>query len=307
MSLTRSLSSLSRGELTRRLKAEGVCLRIAPFVMRIRSGVAVVAEGLHTLYADCAVVEDGENTFADFHVAVQGRWSLGKRVCVFEMDGLRPFTPLAYGEAFAFLEWGMNWCVTSYCHHLLTIHAAVLEKGGRVLVLPAPPGSGKSTLCAALMLSGWRLLSDEMALLDPETGLVVPSPRPVSLKNRSIDVIRAFDPSVVMGPVAYDTMKGTVAHLKVTAASLAQAHLSAAPAWVVFPKYVQGETLSVQERPKAQALVELTSNSFNHHVHGRSGFEALTRVIDRSACFDLRYGDLPQALKWFNALEPVAP
>jgi predicted ATPase len=30
------------------------------------------------------------------------------------------------------------------------------------VILPAPPGSGKSTLCAALVTRGWRLLSDEL-------------------------------------------------------------------------------------------------------------------------------------------------
>ena len=274
--------------------------------MRIRSPIPVVAEGLAVLYADHELLEPADSHFADFHVAVLPRWRGAKRVCVFQMDGAQPFTPLAIGEAFALLEWGMNWCVTSHTHRLLTIHSAVLEKRGYVMILPAPPGSGKSTLCAALMLSGWRLLSDEMALLDPQTGFILPAPRPVSLKNRSIEVIQAFDPKAVMGPVAHDTVKGRVAHLKVSSHSLAQAAVSAPPAWLVFPLYDADAGLQVNERPKAQAIVDLASNSFNHHVHGRSGFEALVQVVGRSACHDLRYGDLSIALAWFDALEPQA-
>jgi len=73
------------------------------------------------------------------------------------------------------------------------LHAAVLEKNGRAVVLPGDPGAGKSTLTAALMLSGWRLLSDEITLVDRDDGLLVGLARPVSLKNASIDVIqRAF-------------------------------------------------------------------------------------------------------------------
>lgn len=196
----------------------------------------------------------------------------------------------------------MNWCVTSYCHTWITLHSAVLERGGRVLVLPAPPGSGKSTLCAALMLNGWRLLSDEMALLDPVSGLVTPCPRPVSLKNESIEVIRGRALGASFGPVARDTMKGTVAHMRISAQSLARAGELARPAWVVFPRFKNMAALSVQDRPKAHALVELASNSFNHHVHGRTGFQALARLVDECGCHDLEYGDLDEALAWFSAL-----
>lgn len=304
MSAPPQLASLSRPALRARLAGEGLCLRLPPFVVRIRSPIPVVAEGLATLYAAHELLPSpADEQFADFHVAVLPRWRGVKRVCVFQMDGTQPFTPLAVGEAFALLEWGMNWCVTSHSHRLLIIHSAVLEKLGHVVILPAPPGSGKSTLCAALMLRGWRLLSDEMALLDPETGRVVPSPRPVSLKNRSIDVIRQFDPTVVMGPVAHDTLKGTVAHLRVSPRSLSESAVTAPPAWVVFPQYEAGAGLQVSERPRAQALVALAANSFNHHVHGRAGFDALAQVVERSDCYNLHYSDLPAALDWFDALK----
>lgn len=37
-------------------------------------------------------------------------------------------------------------------------------------MLVGTTGAGKSTLCAALCADGWRLLSDEMALIEPDTG-----------------------------------------------------------------------------------------------------------------------------------------
>ncbi len=298
------ISALTDAELRRRLAAEGVFLRIAPFVFHISSPIALVAHGLHTLYRDYEWLP-GDDVFADFHVAVLPQRRFFKPLCVFQFDGFQPFTPLALGEAYAFLEWGMNWCVTSHCHHWLMIHAAVLEKNGRALIMPAPPGSGKSTLCAALMLQGWRLLSDEMALLDLSSGLIVPAPRPVSLKNQSIDLIRRGWSSAVLGPLAHDTMKGTVAHLRPTASALAQSRLAVPPAWVVFPQFLATRAaLSARPRPKAAALLELASNSFNQHVHGRAGFAALVELIDRSDCFDFSYSQLDQALVWFDALEP---
>jgi HprK-related kinase A len=255
-----------------------------------------VAEGIATLYSEYEVLPD-QDGFADFHVAVVPGRRLPRPLCVFEMDGLRPFTPLASDEAFAFLEWGMNWCVTGYCHTLLTIHSAVLERDGRALIMPAPPGSGKSTLCAALALHGWRLLSDEMTLLDTKTGMVVPAVRPVSLKNASIEIIRQLAPAQKFGPIAHDTMKGTVAHMRAPSASVARSDEVSLPAWVVFPSYVADASTSLVARGKATSLMQLAGNCFNQNVHGRSGFHALAELVDRCGCYDFSYGLLDEAIE----------
>ncbi|WP_348707550.1 hypothetical protein [Acidovorax soli] len=86
--------------------------------------------------------------------------------------------------------------------------------------------------------------------------------------------------------------------------SLARAGERALPAWVVFPRYERGATLQVQARTRATTVVELARNSFNQHVHGRAGFEALVRLVDACDSFDLRYSQLDQALAWFDALQP---
>ena len=90
--------------------------------------------------------------FADFHVELCAPKNLRRwmhRQAEFLIDGESPFEPLPRDQAPAMLEWGMNWAIASFCHQWLTIHAASLERNGQVVILPAPPGSGKSTLCAA--------------------------------------------------------------------------------------------------------------------------------------------------------------
>ncbi len=299
------IGELSLGELRALLRGEGLYLDNAPFVVHIRSQIPIVAEGIHRLYARHAFhTEPGGFTDFRIHMLAQRRWF--RPLCVFETDGVRPFTPLAYGEAFAFLEWGLNWCVSSHCHAWISFHAAVLERGGRAVILPAPPGSGKSTLCAALMCHGWRLMSDEMALLDPHTGLLTASPRPISLKNASIDILRQRVPDVVMGPVAHDTLKGTVAHMQASADSTRRARETAVPAWVVFPQYTAGAALSLQPRGKAEGVMALQGNAFNRHVHGHAGFHALADLVDRCQIFDLSYSDLDEAMACFDQLSAAA-
>lgn len=295
------LSSISEAELFNRLKGDGIWLKLSPFTAHIKSEIPVVAEGLYALYAANELL-DPTDSFADFHVSVSYDSRFPKRTCVFKTDEYAPFTPLAAGEAFAFLEWGLNWCVTTYCHTWITVHSAVLERNGRALIMPAPPGSGKSTLCAALILNGWRLLSDEMALIDPTTGLVTPAPRPVSLKNESIQIIRNLNSSVEIGPVAYDTMKGNVAHMRAPSESLLRAREAVLPGWIVFPKYVLNANADLHTRGKAASLMQFTENSFNQSVHGKRGFEALSDLVDKCDCYDFTYSRLEDAIALFANL-----
>jgi hypothetical protein len=49
-----------------------------------------------------------------------------------------------HDQTYPMFEWGLNWCIASHAHSFLVIHATVVERGGRAMVLPAPPGSGKA-------------------------------------------------------------------------------------------------------------------------------------------------------------------
>ncbi len=243
--------------------------------------------------------------FTDFHVHLERprdfrRWF--RPQVLFRFDAEVPFKPLPLLHAFPMLEWGLNWCVSSHCHQYLVIHAAVVEKDGHALILPAPPGSGKSTLCAGLVARGWRLLSDELTLIDPASGQLVPLPRPIGLKNASIEVIRRFAPGVVIGRSSFDTMKGTVAHMQAPRESVLRDQETARPGWIVFPRFSAGSPARLQPWPKARAFMRLADNAFNYSLHGAAGFEALARVVDRSLCFEFSYGDLEEACVLFAEL-----
>lgn len=63
----------------------------------------------------------------------------------------------------------------------LAVHAGVVTRSGRTIVLPAASGTGKSTLVAALLTRGWSYVSDEALALEWSSGRVRPYPRPVAL------------------------------------------------------------------------------------------------------------------------------
>jgi hypothetical protein len=264
-----------------------------------------VADGLAQLYGDFPLGEPGD--FVDFHVRLVRPNNIRRWIepqVLFLHDDHPPFKPLPLDQAYPMMEWGLNWCVSSHAHQYLIIHAAVLEKNGRAVILPAPPGSGKSTLCAALANRGWRLLSDELTLIRLSDGQVVSLPRPVSLKNASIEIMRGFEPSVLINRESRDTVKGTVAHMKPPADAVARAQETAAPAWIIFPKYHAGASSQLNKRFKAQTLMQVADNAFNYTLQGKGGFDLLGRVVDACDCYEFIYSDLNDAIRIFSELVP---
>jgi HprK-related kinase A len=182
------------------------------------------------------------------------------------------------------------------------LHAGVLEKNGGAMLFPAWPGSGKSTLCAALSHGDWRLLSDEFALVRPTDLALIPFPRLIALKNESIDVIRAFAPNAVMGPEYPKTRKGTVAHMRPPGKSVALSEITAQARWIVFPNYEAGATLRLKAISKERAFLKLSGNSFNYELIGLRGFETVSRLIESCNCYLLRYSHLEEAVTQLDYL-----
>jgi HprK-related kinase A len=288
------ISDLSEAEVAQRLGGDGLAIGCGPFVVRIGSEISAIAHGLTLLYADYPVLDDLE--FADIRLRlIRQRHFAGPQV-TFDFDGDQPFAPLPLAHAWPCFEWALNWSIASNANYYLVLHAAVLERAGRALLMPGPPGSGKSTLCAALTAYGWRLLSDELALVDLETREIAPIPRPISLKNQSIQVIKNYVPDAVFGRTAHYTAKGSVAHLKPRTDDVHRAAEPAKPGWIIFPKYVAGSDTRFTHHSRADAVLDLGDNSFNYHILGLLGFEAVTDMVENSACYDLEYGSLDDAV-----------
>ena len=306
------LLQLSPARLRKQLAGQGIWLRTGPFSLRVQSKLRSVADGLFELYGQFEV-RDSQNAFADFHVEIHSprlrRWF--RPQANFSFDGDYPFKPLPLDQAYPMLEWGLNWCVSMHAHQYLIIHAGVVEKNGLAAILPAPPGSGKSTLTAALVLSGWRLLSDELTLIDRKTGWIHPLPRPISLKNESISIIRDFNAAAFINRASHDTAKGTVAHMRPPRESVRRQHEAARPGWVIFPEWLANAQTSLTPRSKAETFIYLAQNAFNYSHLGVDGFRVGTQVIDQTDCYDFQYSRLDEAINLFNklagaALEPRA-
>jgi hypothetical protein len=297
------ISDYSYLKLKNTLAGDGLFVQIDPFVLKLRSDVEQLVKDISLLYADFETQVDSE--FADFHVEIlheRGIRHWFNPLVRFFFDGQPAFIPLPLHQCAAMLEWGLNWCVAAHAHQYLVIHAALVEKSGVSILMPAAPGSGKSTLCAALVLRGWRLLSDELALLELSTGFVFGMARPINLKNESINIIKQFAPSCLMTKAMEETSKGTVALMKPPSKSVLQKILPVSPTLVISPKYSMSVDPGLELRSKARTMLLIAEQSFNFDILGVDGFDTIATLLDQSICYQLTFRRLDHAIEQLDAL-----
>ena len=296
------IEQLDGDALATRLSSEGLTASVGPFSVRFRSPLSAVAGYLSSHYGAFPVLDqDGCHIAIDIDAA-RGIRTFIRRQAVFRGDGMEPFFPLPQDKAPALLEWGFNWCIGRRIHHLVVVHSAVVAREGRAALLPAPPESGKSTLCAALVAHGWRLCSDEFALVDPVTSRIFPLPRPISLKERSIEIIGTRMRGARFGPEVTDVEGTRTRYVAPPAESVARAADTVRAAWVVVPKYVPDAKTVFETVTHARMLAHLADSSYNYNALGPAGFNALARLADGSTCHKLTYSSLDEALALFDEL-----
>ena len=299
------VGDISASDFAGQLTSEGVAIRTGPFVFRLTSHLPSIVAPVQRLYRDFPLIEPD---LVDFHLVLRpaGRIARLTGRCEVMIDARRILSVFQSTAALPHLEWALNWWIYNYAHQFFIVHAAVVERGGQAILLCGPPGSGKSTLCAALAARGWRLLSDEMALVSPDTLKLSATARPISLKNESIEVIEHFAPSAVFGPRALETQKGIVAHVAPPEPSVRHIDADAHPCWILFPSYAAGAVTRLTPMPKARAFLRAAGDAFNYQVLGAQAFRTLAAMIDRCGCFELAYADLTEALQVLEGLGPQA-
>lgn len=287
-------------ELSAQLRGAGIALDLGAVRVHVRSPLALLAERIAQVYAEFPLLLPGE--FCDIHIQVVPGSSLRRWLrpqARFRVDGVEPFEPFPRDHALPLMEWGANFSIAQRLNQHLLLHAGVVAAGDRAVILAATPGSGKSTLTAALALSGFRLFSDEFGVVRRHDLQLLPLLKPVALKNESIDVIRRFvahGRGAPIGPIHPRTRKGSVAHLAPDRASVDARKRPAIPTIVVFPSYQPDAPCSLRPEEPLRAFQRLAFNSFNYSLLGPDGFRAVAALLDRCPAYALSYSRLDEAV-----------
>lgn len=296
------VSELVYSDYKKKIKA-GIQLQIGSFVFRIRLSCYQAQLDFYNLYKDYHIIS--APIFVDFDISVEKpknirRWLYPQ--VNFYLGEDKPFKPLPASQAYAMLEWGMNWCIASRAHHYHILHAATVEKNGVTITLPAESGSGKSTLCAALVYAGWRLYSDELTLVSLHDGNIYPCTRPINLKNNSINVIKELYPNIYNSRTAEDTHKGTVSLFSPPPESVSTISQYTKPSLVIFPKFKENTALTFEKMNKDESVFAIIKNSFNYNILGKKGFTSVMEMVNQVDSYRFSYGNTHEAIEHFNSL-----
>lgn len=300
-----TLGASTAGDVAQALAGAGLWVDLGAATLRVRSDSTAFAMQFQTVYRELPFI--AQDDWADTHIDIRRargprRW-LRPQVLLW-CDGQQPFEPFPADSPLPMFEWGCNWQIAHRLNDLLLLHAGAVERDGLALLLPAMPGSGKSTLTAALSQRGWRLLSDEFGAYDPDAGVFRAMLKPIALKNQSIEVIRDFAPQARFGPEFPKTRKGRVAHLAATADAAQRRHEPARPGAIVLPRWEAGSATRWEPLDEHVAFPALAFNAFNYTVLGEVGFRAAVSLMRVCPAWQLVYSDLDDALATIDAAWP---
>lgn len=275
-------------------------LQIGPVAFRVGSAWPAPIAALARLYAPYPAPAEP----CDFTVRLEPekpwrRW-LRPSVAIKGDFVLPDAAPMSLEHGLLAAEMGMNLQMALGQKQFLLLHAASVEKDGRALILTGESGAGKSTLAALLGERGWRLMGDEFALVDLESGHLLPFPRAISLKNGAIAVMEAAVAADRFGPRLENTPKGAIRHLRPSEAALGRMREPAEPALILFPRF--GSEGAIRPVGQAEVFMRLTQASTNYVGLGQAGFEALTRLVSACPAAAIDYADTDTALSLVDLL-----
>ena len=198
------------------------------------------------------------------------------------------------GDALGWVVWDVNRSAAESGDNHLLFHAGALEAGGTGVLVPGASGSGKSTLVAGLAQAGLGYLTDELAALDLVHGVLLPYPKPITVKPGSFEVLADMDPD--RDRTAGGTpWSGDEWQVPVGAGSGRRLGGPCKPGFVVVPRYDAGIGTALTPLTETEAFFALAVNAVNLIPHGVAGAAALGRIAAGCRCVALTMSDLDEA------------
>jgi hypothetical protein len=194
-------------------------------------------------------------------------------------------------EWFITAEMTMRW--TKFVH----IHAGLVSTPHQSGLLIGPSGSGKSTTTTALALEGYRLYTDDVALVDRATMRPFCVPRPVKLDTKSRALLRprglVIPPGTWIGESIDRTVIPGLPPVEEPGPPLTTA--------IFFAPERQARP-SIRPLIGAEGVMRLVMQSSSERFIGGSPTEGAMALINSVRCYELVAGDLDSTVRMVRNL-----
>ena len=198
-------------------------------------------------------------------------------------------------ELLATLEWAIaSVAVDVLGEGYLLLHAAVAATDAGAILLPGGSGSGKSTLAAGLAAAGFRLGSDEVAVIDPLSLDVLPFVRGICVKEGSRAPLASAYPALLTDAPHHRFGGEEVWYLCPPPEVWLPAPTPIRS--VVIPRYAAGAETRLEPLSRSAALQILLQQSFSVPKHGSFGIGTLTDLLQDVTCYRLTLSSLDAAI-----------
>lgn len=294
-----SLSAFSQQAVERSLKRGQFVLKLGPFSHLVKANNRHLFPYLQDTYRNCDVALEPEDV-TDIFLNLEAPNVIRRyvRPQVVPDPGFQiPAVPLPSSMAPLAFEMGLNLSVALKNCRFVTIHGGVVAKDKGAVLISAASGGGKSTLTAALVAQGYRLFSDEFALLGLRDYLLHPYPRPISLKQESIPIVRDLLGQESISPVLSGTPKGNIAYARPDLSSLQNAHIPEDTRLILFPAFAKEAAPMARRLNPAEAVMRLVAASTNYSLLGEPAFRAMLSLVKGARTYEITYGTTEQSVE----------
>ena len=172
-------------------------------------------------------------------------------------------------------------------HTGLAIHAGLVSANQRSMLLPADSGSGKSSVTAWLLTQGWHYHTDELVLIDLNSGKLDAFTRPLNIKPSGLKAISdIIDLKKIQSDLLVCNLATMIPHRLVNpnfSRVIPELKL------IVFPQYNPDTVPDIKRLSGAEAGLELMrSNVIARNLPGH-GFGTVTKLVKNVPAYRLHY------------------
>ncbi len=207
-----------------------------------------------------------------------------------ERDGYKLIKSRNPSFLIPYLEWEIfHAYVDEISEYLSVFHSASVVKDGKAILLVGESGKGKTTLTLALIKRGFHYLSDDQSVVHPEKLKILPAPKALHLKGKSLEFFPSLSPEFVPLPYPPKFFPGVTKALCCfpTEDILPALDTAFSIYFILFLR--QGETIKLQPIPKSHAAAQFFTYSYECDLKDFNTAVQLTRKVP---AFFLTVGEL---------------